>query len=146
MTRASAEVSAVVTRVAAVWDAVGARLDPPEAELTRLEHDVAEAGLDPEELTEAGRPGPAAWRAELTALRREALSDPLVLDAEHPLDERRIAAAAEGARYGANADRTPEQGAERAREAVADTLSARTARALTVVPSEQTGVCDEALR
>lgn len=96
MTRAFAEVSAVVTQVAAVWDAVGARLDPPEAELTRLEHDVAEAGLDPEELTEAGRPGPAAWRAELTALRREALSDPLVLDAEHPLDERRVAAAAEG--------------------------------------------------
>lgn len=50
-----------------------------------------------------------------------------------------VAAAAEGARYGADADRTPEQGAERAREAVADTLSVRTARGLTIVPRRVTG-------
>lgn len=37
-----------------------------------------------------------------------------------------VAAAAEGARYGANADRTPQQGAERTRQVVAEALSART--------------------
>jgi len=46
-----------------------------------------------------------------------------------------VAAAAEGARYGANADRTPEQGAARTQQVVADALSARTADALQVVPS-----------
>ena len=34
-----------------------------------------------------------------------------------------VAAAAEGARYGANADRSPEQGVERTREVVSDALS-----------------------
>lgn len=46
-----------------------------------------------------------------------------------------VAAAAEGARYGANADRTPQDGAERTRQAVADTLSPDTARTATVTPS-----------
>jgi len=55
-----------------------------------------------------------------------------------------VAAAAEGARYGANADRTPEQGAARTQEFVADALSARTAQALRVVPS--TPLSPEGLR
>lgn len=42
------------------------------------------------------------------------------------------AAAAEGARYAANADRTEAEGAERAREAVATGLSAELARQMTV--------------
>lgn len=36
-----------------------------------------------------------------------------------------VAAAAEGARYGANADRTPEDGADRTREVIAESLSQR---------------------
>ena len=46
-----------------------------------------------------------------------------------------VAAAAEGARYGANADRTAEQGAERTREVVADALSPERAAGLEVTPS-----------
>ena len=46
-----------------------------------------------------------------------------------------VAAAAEGARYGANADRAAEQGVQRTAEFVADALSPRTAAALRVVPS-----------
>jgi Flp pilus assembly protein TadG len=42
------------------------------------------------------------------------------------------AAAAEGARYAANADRTDADGAERAREAVATGLSGQLARSLTI--------------
>ena len=43
-----------------------------------------------------------------------------------------VAAAAEGARHGANADRTPEQGVERTRQVVAEALSAERAAALEV--------------
>lgn len=43
-----------------------------------------------------------------------------------------VAAAAEGARYGANADRTPEQGVDRTREVVSDALSPERAAALDV--------------
>ena len=46
-----------------------------------------------------------------------------------------VAAAAEGARYGANADRTPEQGVLRTQEVVSDALSAKTAAGVRVVPS-----------
>jgi Flp pilus assembly protein TadG len=42
------------------------------------------------------------------------------------------AAAAEGARYAANADRTDEEGAQRAREAIATGLSAELASTMTV--------------
>jgi Flp pilus assembly protein TadG len=42
------------------------------------------------------------------------------------------AAAAEGARYAANADRTDEEGAERAREAIATGLSDELAKSMTV--------------
>jgi Flp pilus assembly protein TadG len=42
------------------------------------------------------------------------------------------AAAAEGARYAANADRSDAEGAERTREAIATGLSARLARSMTV--------------
>lgn len=43
-----------------------------------------------------------------------------------------VAAASEGARYGANADRTPEQGGARAVTVVEDALSPAAARRLTV--------------
>ncbi len=43
-----------------------------------------------------------------------------------------VAAAAEGARYGANADRTPAQGAARTREVAGDALSADRAARLSV--------------
>lgn len=45
-----------------------------------------------------------------------------------------VASAAEGARYGANADRTPDEGAERARQVIADALGQRVAAAMTCVP------------
>jgi hypothetical protein len=45
-----------------------------------------------------------------------------------------VAAAAEGARHGANADRTPEQGVERTRQVVAEALSPDRAAALEVLP------------
>ena len=45
-----------------------------------------------------------------------------------------VASAAEGARYGANADRTPEEGAARAQHVVADALGGRVARAVRCVP------------
>lgn len=48
------------------------------------------------------------------------------------------AAAAEGARYAANADRTDEEGAERARQAVATGLSAELARSMTVTAAPST--------
>ncbi|RJK96370.1 TadE family protein [Vallicoccus soli] len=41
-----------------------------------------------------------------------------------------VASAAEGARHGANADRTPADGAERARELITDALDPRYARAV----------------
>lgn len=47
-----------------------------------------------------------------------------------------VAAAAEGARYGATADRTPAEGAARARQAVADALSRRVAERLTYTAAE----------
>ena len=43
-----------------------------------------------------------------------------------------VAAAAEGARYGANADRTPEQGVERTQQVVRESLSAGTAAGVRV--------------
>lgn len=46
-----------------------------------------------------------------------------------------VAAAAEGARFGANADRTPEQGGRRAVEVVADSLSPEVAAGLRVTAS-----------
>jgi hypothetical protein len=45
-----------------------------------------------------------------------------------------VASAAEGARYGANADRTPEEGARRAREVVAEALGQRVASAISCQP------------
>ena len=54
-----------------------------------------------------------------------------------------VAAAAEGARYGANADRTPEQGGLRAVEVVADSLSPEVAagvRVTTGTPSTADGL------
>jgi Flp pilus assembly protein TadG len=42
-----------------------------------------------------------------------------------------VASAAEGARYGANADRTPEEGADRAKQVIADALGHRVAAAMT---------------
>jgi len=54
-----------------------------------------------------------------------------------------VAAAAEGARHGANADRTPEQGVARTREVVSDALSPQRAAALEVTPSDT--VTDEGL-
>ena len=47
-----------------------------------------------------------------------------------------VASAAEGARYGANADRTPEEGAERAKQVIADALGQRVAGAMTCAPVE----------
>lgn len=46
-----------------------------------------------------------------------------------------VAAAAEGARYGANADRSPEQGVERTREVVTDALSPGRAATLDITAS-----------
>ncbi|MFN2538820.1 MAG: TadE/TadG family type IV pilus assembly protein [Mycobacteriales bacterium] len=45
-----------------------------------------------------------------------------------------VASAAEGARYGANADRTPEEGADRAKRVIADALGDRVAASMTCVP------------
>jgi Flp pilus assembly protein TadG len=45
-----------------------------------------------------------------------------------------VASAAEGARYGANADRTPEDGALRAKRVIADALGSRVANAMTCTP------------
>ena len=45
-----------------------------------------------------------------------------------------VASAAEGARYGANADRTPEEGANRAKHVIADALGQRVADAMTCSP------------
>src|SRR3954454_11748637 len=45
-----------------------------------------------------------------------------------------VASAAEGARYGANADRTPEDGAVRAKQVIADALGSRVAAAMTCAP------------
>ena len=47
-----------------------------------------------------------------------------------------VASAAEGARYGANADRTPEEGVARARSVVADALSRKIADRLTFTASQ----------
>lgn len=49
-----------------------------------------------------------------------------------------VASAAEGARYGANADRTPEEGVVRTRSVVADALSRTIADRLTYTASETT--------
>lgn len=46
------------------------------------------------------------------------------------------AAAGEGARYAATADRSPEDGAARARQAIRDALGARTASGIRCVPAE----------
>ncbi len=45
-----------------------------------------------------------------------------------------VASAAEGARYGANADRTPDEGAARAKEVIASALGGRVARSMTCSP------------
>jgi Flp pilus assembly protein TadG len=45
-----------------------------------------------------------------------------------------VAAAAEGARFGAAADRTPDEGAQRAHEAVAEALGRRVADRMTCEP------------
>lgn len=45
-----------------------------------------------------------------------------------------VASAAEGARYGADADRTPDEGAAHARQVVADALGQRVAAAVTCEP------------
>src|SRR3982751_1427884 len=45
-----------------------------------------------------------------------------------------VASAAEGARYGANADRTPEEGADRAKQVIADALGQQVAAAMTCTP------------
>ena len=52
-----------------------------------------------------------------------------------------VASAAEGARYAANADRSPEEGADRARQVIAEALGQRVASAMTCVPvdGEQVG-------
>lgn len=51
-----------------------------------------------------------------------------------------VAAAAEGARYGANADRTPEDGAGRTREVIAESLSERFVGAVTSGYADLDGV------
>lgn len=53
-----------------------------------------------------------------------------------------VASAAEGARYGANADRSPGEGAERTRRAVAEALSPGVARRLsyTAVETDRGGL------
>ena len=45
-----------------------------------------------------------------------------------------VASAAEGARYGANADRSPEEGAEKAKAVIRDALGGRVADSMTCVP------------
>ena len=45
-----------------------------------------------------------------------------------------VASAAEGARYAANADRTPEEGAARAKQVIAEALGQRVAGSITCVP------------
>ena len=45
-----------------------------------------------------------------------------------------VASAAEGARYAANADRTPEEGADRAKQVIADALGQQVAAAMTCTP------------
>jgi Flp pilus assembly protein TadG len=45
-----------------------------------------------------------------------------------------VASAAEGARYAANADRTPEDGAERAHQAITQALGGRVGRSVTCEP------------
>ena len=45
-----------------------------------------------------------------------------------------VASAAEGARYAANADRSPEEGADRAKQVIADALGQRVAGSMTCVP------------
>jgi Flp pilus assembly protein TadG len=45
-----------------------------------------------------------------------------------------VASAAEGARFGANADRTSDDGAERAKEVIADALGRRVADSMSCVP------------
>src|SRR3954447_18875520 len=47
-----------------------------------------------------------------------------------------VASAAEGARYGANADRTPEEGAARAKAVIADALGQQVAAGMRCVPVE----------
>ncbi|MCU1602535.1 MAG: pilus assembly protein TadE [Frankiales bacterium] len=47
-----------------------------------------------------------------------------------------VASAAEGARYGANADRTPEEGAARAKDVIRDALGGRVADSMTCEPVE----------
>ena len=45
-----------------------------------------------------------------------------------------VASAAEGARFGANADRTPDEGAARAKQVIAQALGGRVARSMECVP------------
>jgi Flp pilus assembly protein TadG len=45
-----------------------------------------------------------------------------------------VASAAEGARYGANADRTADEGATRAKQVIADALGNRVAASMTCAP------------
>jgi len=45
-----------------------------------------------------------------------------------------VASAAEGARYGANADRTPDEGAAHAQQVIADALGQRVAASMTCEP------------
>lgn len=47
-----------------------------------------------------------------------------------------VASAAEGARYAADADRTPQDGADRAQAAVRDALGGRVAGSISCVPQE----------
>src|SRR5690349_11999479 len=47
-----------------------------------------------------------------------------------------VASAAEGARYGANADRSPAEGADRAHVVITDALGKRVAESMTCVPVE----------
>ncbi|MCW2671817.1 MAG: pilus assembly protein [Frankiales bacterium] len=47
-----------------------------------------------------------------------------------------VASAAEGARFGANADRNPDDGAERAKTVIADALGQRVADSMSCVPVE----------
>ena len=52
------------------------------------------------------------------------------------------ASAAEGARYGATANRTPEEGAARAQQAIADALGARVSAAIRCAPAGTDGLVD----
>jgi Flp pilus assembly protein TadG len=47
-----------------------------------------------------------------------------------------VASAAEGARYGANADRTADEGAARAKQVIADALGTRVADSMTCAPTD----------